>query len=58
MLKNVYMRHFNTVLLYSFKLWVPGISVTNMATPTPTVTGVNTVVDIINAGKIPFHYRL
>ena len=46
------MRHTNIVLLYSFKLWVPGISVTTMATLTPTATRVNTVVDIINAGKV------
>ena len=53
--EKVYMRQFNTVVLYSFKLWVPGISVTTMAIPTPTVTGVNTVVDIINAGKLHLH---
>jgi len=29
-----------------------------MATPTPTVTGLNTVVDIINAGKKIEHYKL
>jgi len=54
----VYLGQFYTVLLYSFKLWVPGISVTTMATTTPTVTGVNTVVDIINAGKLHLYYRL
>jgi len=51
-------RNINTVLLYPFKLWMPGKSATPMATTTPTVKGVNTVVDIMNAGKTTLQYRL